>query len=278
MWNIFLLGLLIINFGILQPEYPTDIENIDLKLDEEEVAFTFLDLPNGESTIIQNSNGENILINTGAPESEDELQHHLKIYGVDEISGLIITNPDAEYTGNLKYVLDNFEIDKVILPRSMSDARLGIETDWWGKGTKSELVEDLNVQVLNEDYSREKHLGMDLLFEFNETYLLYMTSADKEVENRLLQQHNLSVVNIIKVGDFGNETGTSKKFLNACDPQTAIVFHKETTQGKSLVLERLQETWLDLYLTSQKGNVTIKIKEGDYHVFTLTLDTFLQMS
>jgi beta-lactamase superfamily II metal-dependent hydrolase len=278
MWNIFLLGLLLINFGILQPEYPTDVENIDLQLDEEEIAFTFLDLPNGESTIIQNSEGENILINTGAPESEDELRHYLKIYGVDEISGLIITSPDSEYTGNLKYLLDNIAIDKVILPRSMSDAKLGIETDWWGKGTKSELVQDLNVQVLNEDYSKKKHLGMDLLFEYNETYLLYMTSADKEVENRLLQQHNLSVVNIIKVGDFGNDTGTSKKFLNACDPQAAVVFHKETTQGKSLVLERLQETWLDLYLTSQKGNVTIKMKEGDYHVFTLTLDTFLQMS
>ncbi|WP_417900037.1 hypothetical protein ABN702_07170 [Bacillus haimaensis] len=278
MWNLFLLGLLLINFGILQPEYPTDVENIDLKLDEEEIAFTFLDLPNGESTIIQNSEGENILINTGAPESEDELQHYLKIYGVDEISGLIITSPDVEYTGNLKYLLDNFTIDKVILPRSMSDARLDIETDWWEKGTKSELVEDLNVQVLNEDYSKKKHLGMDLLFEFNETHLLYMTSADKEVENRLLQQHNLSVVNIIKVGDFGNDTGTSKKFLKACDPQTAVVFHKETTEGKSQVLERLQETWLDLYLTSQKGNITIKMQKGDYHVFTLTLDTFLQMS
>ncbi|MGM0834967.1 MAG: ComEC/Rec2 family competence protein [Bacillota bacterium] len=278
MWNIFLLGLLLINFGVLQPEYPTDVENIDLKLDEEEIAFTFMDLPNGESTIIQNSEGENILINTGAPESEDELQHYLSIYGVEEISELIITSPDAEYTGNLKYLLDNFVIEKVILPKSMSDARLGIETDWWGKGTKSEPVQDLNVQVLNEDYSKKKHLGMDLLFEYNETYLLYMTSADKEVENRLLQQHNLSVVNIIKVGDFGNDTGTSKKLLNACDPQTAVVFHKETTQGKSHVLERLKETWLDLYLTNQKGNVTIKMKAGDYHVFTLTLDTFMQMS
>ncbi|MCA1320712.1 hypothetical protein LC085_12395 [Bacillus tianshenii] len=96
MWNIFLLGLLLINFGILQPEYPTDVEKIDLQLDEEEIAFTFLDLPNGECTIIQTSEGENILINTGSPESEDELLHYLKIYGIDEISDLIITSPDSE--------------------------------------------------------------------------------------------------------------------------------------------------------------------------------------
>ena len=278
MWNIFLLGLLLINLGILQPEYPTDVEKIDLQLDEEEIAFTFLDLPNGECTVIQTSEGENILINTGSPESEDELLHYLKIYGIDEISDLIITSPDSEYTGNLKYLLENIAIDKLILPNSMSDAKLGIETDWWGKGTKSEPVKDLEVLVLNEDYSEKKHLGMDLLLEYNDTYLLYMTSADKEVENRLIQQQNLNVVNIIKVGDFGNDTGTSKKFLNACDPQTAVLFHKETTNGKSMVLERLKETWLDLYQTSQKGNITIKMKNGYYHVFTLTLDTFQQMS
>ncbi|WP_204414580.1 ComEC/Rec2 family competence protein [Bacillus tianshenii] len=278
MWNIFLLGLLLINFGILQPEYPTDVEKIDLQLDEEEIAFTFLDLPNGECTIIQTSEGENILINTGSPESEDELLHYLKIYGIDEISDLIITSPDSEYTGNLKYLVENIAIDNLILPNSMSDAKLGKETDWWGKGTKSEPVKDLKVLVLNEDYSKKKHLGMDLLLEYNDTYLLYMTSADKEVENRLIRQHDLSFVNIIKVGDFGNDTGTSKKFLNACDPQTAILFHKETTYGKSMVLERLKETWLDLYQTSQKGNITIKMKNGYYHVFTLTLDTFQQMS
>ncbi|MCD8510702.1 MAG: hypothetical protein LRY73_13075 [Bacillus sp. (in: Bacteria)] len=98
--------------------------------------------------------------------------------------------------------------------------------------------------------------------------LLYMTIADSFVEEQLVHEYDLKST-MFKVPDFGSDRGTSEYLLNEVDPQVAVIFRNGEAQPSSYVLERLQETWIDIYQTSRIGTITIKCNNEDYEVITV---------
>ncbi len=277
MWNMMTICLMLFNWGIFQPELPHDVERIHLNLTKNEIAFTFFDLSQGESTLIQSGTGDNILLNTGGPEAGEELLYYLDIYGVEELTSVIVTSEADEYIGNLQSLVKNVQVNNVVLPDSSFDLPIQIKNVTWKVGKMDELLHGLTCEVLSKG-SKDDHFAMDLLLEYKGTYILYMTSAKEEVEANLMKDKDLSVVNILKVGDFGSPSGTTEAFLKECDPQVAIVFHKNQQKGITDVLERLHETWMDIYQTRQVGNISVKAKDHDYQVFTITLDAYRSIS
>jgi beta-lactamase superfamily II metal-dependent hydrolase len=277
MWNLMTICILLFNWGIFQPELPHDVEKINLNLSKDEIAFTFFDLSQGESTLIQSSTGDNILLNTGGPEAGEELLYYLDIYGVDELKTVIVTSETDEYIGNLQSVVKNVQVHNIVLPDASMDSPLQMKNVTWAEGDMTQLFEGLNCELLSKG-NKDDHFTMDILLEYKGTNILYMTSAMEKVENKLMEKKDLSVVNILKVGDFGNPSGTTEAFLEECDPQVAIVFYKDDQKGITDVLERLHETWMDIYQTRQVGNISVKAKDHDYQVFTITLDAYRSMS
>ncbi|MGY3715018.1 ComEC/Rec2 family competence protein [Sutcliffiella cohnii] len=268
MWKWMMVSVLF--FSLINDE-PTGIEKINLKLSEDEIAFTFFDLVDGESTLILDSEGNSILINTGGAKSEEELEHYLDTYNVKSIDLLIITSDQDEYIGNTSWLFTNIEIGSIILPSSLertwNDTTLPVQ--FWKKEEKMELFNGVTVSVLTDSIS--DHIGMDLLLQFGRNDLLYMTSANKEIEQQLLKKYALKNVHVLKVGDFGSEQGTHGKFLKETDPQVAIIFKKGSATPDTGVLERLQDTWIDIYQTKQVGNVTVKLTKTNYQVFTIPI-------
>lgn len=277
MWNVMTICLLLFNWGIFQPEFPHDVERINLNLSKNEIAFTFLDLSQGESTLIQSSTGENILLNTGGPEAGEELLYYLDIYGVEDLTKVIVTKETDDYIGNLQSLVKNVQVHNIVLPNATFDFPLQVKNVAWTVGDVEELFDGLICEVLYKG-NKDDHYAMDILFEYKGTHILYMTSANEEVEQNLMEKKELSVVNILKVGDFGNPSGTTEAFLEDCDPQVAIVFNKDNQKGIADVLERLHETWMDIYQTRQVGNISVKAKDHDYQVFTITLDAYRSLS
>ncbi|KMJ59726.1 hypothetical protein AB685_02345 [Bacillus sp. LL01] len=277
MWKFITIAILLFKWGIFQPEIPHDVERINLNLSKNEIAFTFFDLTQGESTLIQSSSGDNILLNTGGPEAGEELLYYLDIFGVEELTTVIITNEEDEYIGNLQSVVKNVQVHSIVLPDTSFNIPLHIKNVSWTAGNTEEVFHDLKCEVLSKG-NKTEHFATDLLFEYKGTFLLYMTSAKEEVEKTLMKNKDLSVVNILKVGDFGNPSGTTEAFLEECDPQVAIVFNKNNQRGITGVLERLHETWMDIYQTRQVGNISVKANDHDYQVFTIPLDTYRSIS
>ena len=268
MWKWIMVSVLF--FSLINDE-PTGIEKINLKLSEDEIAFTFFDLVDGESTLVLDSEGNSILINTGGAKSEEELEHYLDTYNVKSIDLLIITSDQDEYIGNTSWLFTNFEIGSIILPSSLektwNDTTLPVQ--FWKEAEKVELFNGVTATVLTDIIS--DHIGMDLLLQFGKNDLLYMTSANREIEQQLLKKYALKNVHVLKVGDFGSEQGTHGKFLKETDPQVAIIFKKGSATPDTGVLERLQDTWIDIYQTKQVGNVTVKLTKTNYQVFTIPI-------
>jgi competence protein ComEC len=251
-----------------------DIDHVNLKLEEGELAVTFLELSSGEATLIQHANGENILINTGGPSTKKQLENILQKYHVSSFKAVIITKYDKQYTANLPWILKNYTVDKLISGSKILNwpekERTFIK---WTTGEKHELLPNTIFHVLHEDRDFEGRKGMDISIRFGRTHFLFMSSADYEVEKKFKKIFSLSDVNILKVADFGSEHGTSQSFLNHVDPHVSVIFKEKGLMPSPALIERLHESWIDLYQTRDFGNITIKCDDKHYDIITISLES-----
>jgi competence protein ComEC len=254
-------------------EVPTKIEKIDLKLLDDEVAFTFLNFSNGEATLLQNSEGEAILINTGHLDSKEELRKYLSLYEVTSIKKIILTKLGPDYEGNLGWLASQYKVEKVIVPSSVTKQDLSVSVipiDRWSEGAKEEDLFGVSIDVIQLIPSEN---AMDLSLKYGEHRFLFMSVASQALESELIKKHPLKDVNILKVAEYANNNGTSQRLLEAVDPQVAIIFSKKNSYPSADVLERLQSTWIDIYYTKQFGNITIKCNKENYEVITITVES-----
>ncbi len=275
--QVFAIVLLIVSMILspLQVLAERETIEVDLNLEEQDLAYTFFDLSNGEATLLQSGKGQNILIDTGSLDSQEELEERLKMYHVEFIDTIIITNQTEEYTGNLQWLIDNYSVQTVIVPEIIKEQTISLfylhdkNVIGWKKGDKTELIPFLKTEVIYVEEREGKDLGaLAIMFSFGRQSLLFMGVADKQVEKRLVEEYALKST-ILKVADFGSEKGTTQKFLDEVDPQVAILFKKKDFPVSEIVLERLQETWIDIYQTSRLGTISIKCHNDDYEILTV---------
>lgn len=267
-----LISMVMLLSGWATEDIETDIEKINVKLSEDEIAITFLDIPNGEATLLHFPNEEFILVNTGGRRTETELKEYLNIYGVKKLKAIIVTKDEPLYTSNLKWLLARYKDAKLIAGENslISQILTEKEIEKWKVGNEYKFGE-LDIHVIHEEVNEDHSLGMDLLFRFGNNQILYMTSSDNALEHELLNNKKLPSTNIIKVADFGDSRGTGEKFIEYVNPQIAIIYHKRGLLPSQDVLERLNNTWIDIYYTKQFGSVTIKLTPSDYEVITIPL-------
>jgi competence protein ComEC len=256
-------------------EIPTEIEKVDLKLSSKELAITFLKLSSGEATLIQHGNGENVLINTGGPETQSELENLLKMYNVTLINSIIITKDDPEYQSNLEWLTKKYPTSKIVIGHLFSPPSFipKERVTKWKKDSGQEIVPGLKAEVIYEGPSSDGLQSYDLFIKLGRHYLLYMSTANISVETSLLTNEELSKVNIIKIPNFAQNDGSSQDFIEHIDPQVAIIFTKKNQNPSPDVMERLKETWIDTYMTKQFGNITIKANQNEYEVITISIES-----
>ncbi len=259
------------------PFVPAEVESIDLNLREDELAVTFLPLTNGEATLIQNGQGEHILVNTGHQDTEEELKRVLKLYKVGQISTIILTSPEEGYVGNLNMLVEFYDVKQVITSKSIAEKIETIKTGsneiqdigihLWTQGTKQKLVQNLEAEVLFDGDSKDE--GLDLSFTYKSSRFLILTSMTDE-SNRTLIKYDLSNVNIVKIPQFAVENSINEKLLRHMDPQLAVIFQSKHLAPHQDILKLLQDTWLDVHYTKMHGILTIKFTPTNYEIISIS--------
>lgn len=277
---IFTLCMILANWYYIpadSPFVPAEVESIDLNLREDELAVTFLPLTNGEATLIQNGQGEHILVNTGHQDTEKELKRVLKLYKVSQISTIILTSPEEGYVGNLNMLVEFYDVKQVITSKSIAEKIETIKTGsneiqdigihLWTQGTKQKLVQYLEAEVLFDGASKDE--GLDLSFTYKSSRFLILTSMTEE-SNRTLTKYDLSNVNIVKIPQFAMENSINEKLLRHMDPQLAVIFQSKHIAPHQDILKLLQDIWLDVHYTKMHGILTIKFTPTNYEIISIS--------
>ena len=247
--------------GIFQDApFEGTVYKIDLLLREEEVAFIFPSLTNGESMLIKSAKGEVILVNTGGPSTAKQLREWLNKFRVRRIETIVITNQSEEYTANLPWLIQLYGV-KTLISAAPPNKGYPLKSRNLNEGERYELLPNLTVAAL----SKYKDT-LTLSFQYGDFRLLYMASAAKAVE-RKLKTIPLKDINVLKIASFAEEK-LSRSFLKHTDPQAAVIFRKEGTAPNQRLLEELYHLWIEIYHLEAVRMVAIKCDSEHYEIIT----------
>lgn len=249
------------------------VDQIDLNLQKNEVAFTFFDLPDGEAALMQSQAG-NVLINTGSEESRKALFKRLAIYGVKKIDKLLITNSGDAYTGNILDVIHKYHVKSLLTTKTIFQSlKMNLVKPHiiiMKEGEQGSWLPEVKTVVLRESIIQNKQAAAVMRFRHGNESILYMGWTDPKMENSLMNDSRIDC-NVVKIADFASEDHPVSSFFRKVNPQVAIIFHRKGKLPDKKILEDLDAHWIDVYRTHQVGSVTIKFTPRSYQITTIPI-------
>lgn len=254
-----------------------NIENIDLNIKDHEVAVTFLGLSEGEATLIQGANDENILVNAGGKETVAELEGWLYLYDVKKISKLILTKNEQELTEkqfnrliskyHIREIITTPELSGKIIKELSTTNKPAVVT--WGASTKKRILPEMTAVV--QFVGKDDNEGMDLTLEFFKHRIFLMTSFTSRAEETLMTK-DLENINVFKIPKYAMKDALSEKLIEYLNPQISILFAPEEGRHDPDILVDLHESWSEIYSTKKHGTITIKFTDSNYEVITIPIE------
>lgn len=281
------LALLGVDIEILIPnESPTvpEVQEVEGCL-----MVHMIDVGQGDSFLLV-QDGKTALIDCGETEEGRNVVEYIKSLGITKLDYVYGTHPHSDHMGGMFEVITNFEIGKIVLP-DLEDYK---NTKSWYKKLRKELntgaydieieevgtiyeLGDATIKVIgpiNEPGDKPNNYSTVLKVSLGEMDLIFTGDAEKEVEEDILASGEDIDAEILKVGHHGSNTSSTEEFLDAVDPDYALIpnGNKYGHPIKS-TMEKLEERNIEVYRTDENGtvicvvtsnNVTFSSEPGSY--------------
>ena len=201
----------------------------------------------------------------------------LKSLGYSHIDYLILTHGDFDHMGDSIYLINNYKVKNVILN---NDSFNELETNLIKELKKKKIKYYQNVEkipisnniitILNtEEYDNENDNSNVIYIELNNYNFMFMGDAGVDKEKDILERHNISNIDVLKVGHHGSKTSSSKSFINKINPKYSIIsVGKNNRYGhpNKEVLNNLERS--KIYRTDEDGSIIFKIKNNKLKIET----------
>lgn len=250
--------------------------------DDGEVFFHFIDVGQGDSILVTSSDG-NMLIDTSEQGARDELVTYLEKAGITKLKYLVLTHPDADHIGNADYIIENYDIENIIMTDYASTSKT--------YERMLDAIEKKNVNVIipepgyefvigalkntvlapTEKYDDPNEMSVVIKAVYGSTSVMLTGDAEVESEGdivRFWKKEDLKC-NILKVGHHGSDTSTTNAFLEAVDPDIAVISCGEENKyghPKPEILEKLTEAGVKVYRTDKDGSIIFKTDGKSFSV------------
>ena len=234
----------------------------------------FLDIGQGDSTLVQLPNNQVALIDGGKQTDGEFLVDYIKKLNISKIDYLIATHPHADHIGGLPEVVKNFEIGKIYMPNKTANTKVfeKLLEEIKKKNLKitrarNDMVilneGDLKLSVLapiSEEYENINDYSIVNKLEYKDISLIFTGDAEKTSETEMLNLGLDLSSDILKVGHHGSNSSSIAEFLDKVNPKYAVIScgldnsyghpHKE-------VMERLNERNIKILRTDKMGTIIL---------------------
>lgn len=277
------------------PKSPAVSSDASLPAEDGRAQVFFLDVGQGDSELIRvpgESGYFNMLLDTGEAEYAEGLADFLRSLGIERIDVLLESHPHSDHMGGMSYIVEEFEIGSVYLPRvpeeqtptSRAYEKL-LDSIEKKNLTVSELHADASIeapglasfQVLapekNQVWDDLNNYSAVIRFSYGENTFLFPGDAEKDVEKLLLEEERELSAQVLKCGHHGSKTSGTADFLRAVSPSCAVIScgadnsyghpHKGT-------LQKLQKLSVRVLRTDEDGTI-VMLSDGE----DLTVETGL---
>lgn len=234
----------------------------------------FIDVGQADSILIKGEK-EAMLIDAGNNSDGELVVNYIKEQKIKKLKYVIGTHPHEDHIGGLDDVIDNFEIEKVIMPNAIANTRTfedvldsidkkGLKITKAKVGDKYTLdgAKFIILAPNGESYNSTNDYSVVVKLINGYNSFLFTGDAEELSEKEMLKNNkDLLKSDVLKVGHHGSVTSTSKDFLDAVNPSVAVVFsetgnsyghpHKE-------IIQRLNEKKIDIVRTDLQGTIVMK--------------------
>lgn len=246
------------------------------------LQVNFLDVGQGDSTLITAPSGEVILVDGGPNNKLLAQMSKFLPWWERTIDYLVISHWDDDHYIGLIQVLKKYEVKKILvsyLPDISSPSYLawqdaleqeGISPKILKAGETWQGVNNLSWQIVaasNDKNLEDNDKSLVLRLSYGQTDFLLSGDLPTEQEEKLLANKINLEAEVLKVGHHGSKYSSSQEFLNSVEPKVCIISasadnkfghpHPET-------LERLARVKCNIYETSKLGNISILSNGQDW--------------
>ena len=271
-----LLFLLIFNF------YP-DIIGADFSYPQN-LKIHFLDVGEGESTLIETPRGRTVLVDSGNFITGFKVANYLKDRKINSLDYLILTHPHLDHIGGVFFIIQMLKVDKVY--DNGQDLTSLIKSSDLYRWYQQLVRKDNNYAILKAGdtfeldgvkfatiwppqpsiFSGLNANSLVIMLDYKDFRCLLTADINTDVEAVLLKRKIDLRANILKVAHHGSINSNSLEFLKAVSPAISIIsINKDNIRGypSPLVIERFKSIRSRVYYTYKSGNILISVENNN---------------
>ena len=239
--------------------------------------IVFLDVGQGDSTLVRLENRQEILIDGGGTPFSDYdvgkgiIAPALRGFGIDELELVLASHVDADHIEGLISLFDEIPVQQLVIGATKfgdplfdalmaSAKRNNVKVVQVFKG-QSITIGTVRLDFLNPPHSYyEKDNDNSLTFVLNyrdKPKAVFMGDLPMEIEKKLA----FPKVDILMAGHHGSKYSTSKQILAATQPEHVILSYGRNNYGhpSDALLERLKATSAIVHETFKEGQIRIPL-------------------
>lgn len=223
--------------------------------------IVFIDVDQGDSTLIRWKH-MNFLIDTGGKTTVDMAEECLIPYfkkrKIKKLDAVFITHLDYDHYGALESLTEHFSVEHVFY-----------RDDFLTLPQNTMNIEGFTIRNYNTyqiDKGDDNAISGVYGFTIEDTSVLIMGDAPKEVELKIIKDVPDLSADILKLGHHGSKTSSDEQFLKQVDPKLSIIscgeknfYHHPSPE----TLQTLAKLNLNYLRTDQLGTISIDLKDGN---------------
>jgi competence protein ComEC len=254
-----------------------------------------IDVGQGDAVAIRTPHGRWILVDAG-PRSPTfdagraRVAPYLLDHGVRQIDLLVLTHPHADHIGGADAVFDIIGVDAVIDPSSPAPMPLYVQTmesaerrgaQWYRAGTGRHVdLDGVRLEFLHPAGETLDPAGdlndFSVVFQlrYGEFSAVFTGDAGAAIEAGIIDRYGGALRSgVLKVGHHGSATSTSQAFLDAVDPDVALISVGRDNRYRHpnpAVLARLLRHRVRVLRTDEQGSLVVRARpDGSFRLATV---------
>ena len=237
-----------------------------------DMAVHFLDVGQGDCSLIVLPSGKTVLIDASTNDEGDNIIEYLSYQKVKHIDYFVLTHPHADHIGSAKQIIETLSVGKVVMPDIETDTatftNLLLAIDKKDIPIHVAKVGDIikldntNMKILGPVNKTDdlNNMSIVLRLDYGKTSFMFTGDAEEQSEKDMLEKFSSSEfrADVLKVGHHGASTSSSLEFITAISPKYAVIScGKDNTYGHphTETVNTLNKLGIKYYRTDKVGNV-----------------------